>query len=142
MALQLKLTTPHGITLENAYSNIDFFSFTKRHEGLIFNIVFYRDQEAFEEGLPALPDMIVSDIIPIDQVDLEGNILEQIYEYVKENAKLATDGDYYVMRQETQDGPMNTNLQYGLFKDAEDVFEDGQPTNEELNNEEEEIEGE
>lgn len=123
MAYELRLTTPHGIVLENAYCNIDFFSFTKRHEGLIFNMVFYRDRQAYEEGLPALPDMIIGDTIPISEIDLEGNILQQIYEYATTKSKLSTDAEYFIEMQKTQEEPIAVDMQYALLKEAINVIE-------------------
>mgnify|MGYP001121880199 CR=1 FL=1 len=123
MAYELRLTTPHGIVLENAYCNIDFFSFTKRHEGLIFNMVFYRDREAYEEGLPALPDMIIGDTIPISEIDLEGNILQQIYEYATNKSKLSTDAEYFIEMQKTQEEPIAVDMQYALLKEATNVID-------------------
>ncbi len=121
MALKLTLTTPHGISLADSYCNIDYFSFTKRHDGVIFNMVFYRDENAYLEGLPALPDMMIVGNIPIEEINLQGNILEQIYNYAKEKAKLATDNDYFFEAQKTQDEPLNRDMQYALLKSAIDV---------------------
>lgn len=124
MAYEVRLTTPHGVTLEKAYCNIDFFSFTKRHEGLLFNMVFYRDKQAYDEGLPAIPDMIIAGNIHIGEVNLEGNILKQIYEYATNKSKLVTDVNYFVETQKTTEEPIENDMQYSLLKDAKSIIEE------------------
>ena len=125
MGFKLNITTPHGIALENAYCNIDFFSFTKRSEGLIFNMVFYRDKEAFDEGLPALPDMIIADNIPLNRIDISKNIRDEIYMYAKDQARVASgDGEFLAEYQERIGEILVLDQQYSLLIGAEDVFEE------------------
>lgn len=119
MALELEMTTPHGVLLERAYCNIDFISFTKRHEAITFNMTIYRDREAFEEGLPPIPDIMIVDNIPISSFDTTGNLFEQIYNYVKDQALLLKDPEYFI--EVSKDEEKQMDLQYSLLKETKDV---------------------
>lgn len=123
MGFKLRLETPHGIILEEAYAKIDFFSFTAGHKAIIFNIVFYKDKEACESKKAMIPDAIIGGNIPLEKIDLAKDIRAQIYEYVKIQAELAN-GNIELMEYLTQSRTIESqeelNMQYALFKDAED----------------------
>lgn len=129
MALQLQVSTPHGFDLNEAYANIDFLSFTARSKEIIFNIVFYKDQEAREAGMSAIPDMIVAGNAPASEFDLAGDLRAQVYEYVKKQAALAAatlkedPALYYEKYEGTSDSydPLMALLQYAIFDEASDV---------------------
>ena len=52
MALQLQITTPHGLTVPNAYAKISGFSGTKDY--FIVNVDYFATQAARDAGSPIL----------------------------------------------------------------------------------------
>ena len=130
MGFRLALSTPHGIELEDAYANIDYFAYTARAGEIIFNFVFYKNKEAREQNLAALPDMIISGNVPAENFDFSGDIKAQIYEYVKAQAMaLAPDPEdapesfSSILAGTEEEVQQKLLMQYSIFRNAEDVID-------------------
>lgn len=124
MALQVKLKTPHGLELDEAYAKIDFFSYAATANEVLFNVVFYANKQARDEGYAPLPDMVIAGAV--QGLDIEGNLREQLYNFIKEEGSAAKEKygktetvPYLEGTQEEVD--YRVKIQYALFAEAVDI---------------------
>lgn len=106
MALKMKVVTPHGISLEEAYFKIDYFA-CQPNGDIIFTGNFYANQNARNNGMMNITD--ISFASGTNTIDVNGNIKAQIYEFIKLEASKIDNPAY-----------SEVNMSYFIFKDAID----------------------
>lgn len=128
MGLKLeKITTSEGIVLENPYCNINSFSYNKDNHSISFSILFYKDEEAYNNNCDPLISKIIVDTIPADRLDLTKNLIEEIYHYIKIQSKIANGDEELFNKYKVKiDKSLQKKKQYIELKGSEDVFEEGQ----------------
>lgn len=103
----MRIVTPHGIILEEAYFRIEYFSHQVKNQETIFTGNFYASEEAKDSGAMGITDISFASgtntIIP------DGNIREQLYNFIKSEAAKIGDPNH-----------SEVNMSYSIFKEAVD----------------------